>query len=98
MGMFTHYANRNHGWKTLAQPIDALLAYPGEYSLRARCDDSGALHSFWNMIEFPIHVLNKSEDKNKMLDWSLMGLLPDPVRMGGPSIRGRVFGSLGMPL
>ena len=51
-GLFAHYSNCNQVWKTLARPIDSLLAYPDESSMLIRCEDVEIWRDFWNMIQF----------------------------------------------
>ena len=90
-GLFTHYTNCNQVWRTFAVPLDALLDYPDESSLWARCADSELWHSFWNMIAFLRNIMAKHNERKALFEGSLLDLPPDPVRLSGPSIRERVF-------
>ena len=56
-GLFTHYSNCSQIWKTLARPIDSLLAYPGESSMWAGREDSELRRAFRNTINFTKRVL-----------------------------------------
>lgn len=90
-GLCAHYSNCNQVWGTMAQPIDSLLAYTDESSLRVRRDDSELRRAFWKMVSFPMHIMRKHEDRITLSEGSLLDLLPDPVRLSGPSIRGGIF-------
>ena len=89
-GLFTHYSNCNQLWKTLAQPIDAPIAYPDESSLWAICEDSDLWQSFWNMSAFLRNVMGNHKDRTALFEGSLMDFLPDPVRLSGPAIRKQI--------
>ena len=90
-GLFTHYSNCNHVWETLAQPIGSLLADPDEMSMWARCEDTELWRAFWNMINFVRGVWGAKVGKANLFGGSLLDLLPDHIRMSGPSIRERVL-------
>lgn len=90
-GLFAHYANCNQVWGTLERPVDALLAYPYESSFWVRCGGAEFQQPFWNMIGFLRHVMGNRVACGNLSAFSLFGLLPGPVRMCGPTIRGRIF-------
>lgn len=69
-GLLTHYTNCDKICETLAHPSDALLAYPDESSLMARCEGSELRPSFWNMIKFIGMVLGKKDGRTKLRDGS----------------------------
>ena len=75
----------------MARPVDALLSYPGEYSLRARFGAEESHRPFWNTIASIGHLLGKREGRDKLPECPSMDLSPDPVRMSGPTIRGADF-------
>ena len=78
-------------WKTLVQPINALLAHPDESSLWVRCEDSELWQEFWNMIAPLRHVMRNRKDRIALFEEPLMHFLPDPVRLGGPDGREQIF-------
>ena len=76
--------------------MGALLAYPEESSLCVRCGDSELRHSFWGMISFPIHVLDRREDSNKLPEGPFWTFYPILSALAG-LLSGGSFVSLETP-
>lgn len=90
-GLFTHYSNCNPVWKTLAQPIDALLGYPDGSSMWIRCEEVEPWRAFWNVIQFNKQMLDMPDGIENLFTGRLLDLMPDHIRMSGPTIRERVL-------
>ena len=90
-GLFTHYANCNPMWKTLAQPIDAILGYPDVSSMWVRCDDVELRTSFRNMILSLRHLTGTPDDWGNSFAGAILDILPHHIRLSGPEPREKVF-------